>query len=168
MPEPVVRVVRFSTYLFCPMETELHGHQTRAVAEFTDPVFAKTSPKRSFSVIENQRFGLVFAKTGSINSGTGALYFCTLYYCCYIQNHRRKSTNRLAMVTFWSTFQHDGKFSPTWWGLGVHALPLSVCLPSLAKLWCKLHLKGQIHSSFFSSTLFSSSFSELTQAPSCL
>jgi hypothetical protein len=31
----------------------------------------KTSPKRSYSVIENERFGLVFAKTGSIISGTG-------------------------------------------------------------------------------------------------
>ena len=30
----------------------------------------KTSPKRSYSVIENDRFGLVFAKTGSIISGT--------------------------------------------------------------------------------------------------
>jgi len=40
------------------------------VPEFGDPVFAKASPKRSFSVIENERFGLVFAKTGSINSGT--------------------------------------------------------------------------------------------------
>jgi hypothetical protein len=41
------------------------------VPEFIDPVFAKTSPKRSFLVIENERFRLVFAKTGSINSGTG-------------------------------------------------------------------------------------------------
>ncbi len=39
--------------------------------EIIDPVFAKTSPKRSFSVIENERFGVVFAKTGAINSGTG-------------------------------------------------------------------------------------------------
>jgi hypothetical protein len=31
----------------------------------------KTSPKRSYSVIENERFGLVFAKTVSIISGTG-------------------------------------------------------------------------------------------------
>ncbi len=38
--------------------------------EFIDPVFAKTRPKRSFSVIENERFGLVFSKTGSMNSGT--------------------------------------------------------------------------------------------------
>ncbi len=35
------------------------------------PGFAKTSPKRSFSVIENEHFGLVFVKTGPINSGTG-------------------------------------------------------------------------------------------------
>jgi hypothetical protein len=40
------------------------------VPEFIDPVFAKTSPKRSFLVKENERFGLVFAKTGSIISGT--------------------------------------------------------------------------------------------------
>ncbi len=39
------------------------------VPEFTDPVFAKTSPKRSFSVIENEPFGLVFVKTWSLNSG---------------------------------------------------------------------------------------------------
>jgi hypothetical protein len=45
-----------------------------SVPEFIEPVFAKTSPKgpkHSFSVIENERFGLVFAKTGFINSGTG-------------------------------------------------------------------------------------------------
>ena len=39
--------------------------------EFIDPVFPKTSPKRSFSVIQNERFGLVFANNGSIISGTG-------------------------------------------------------------------------------------------------
>jgi hypothetical protein len=38
--------------------------------EFIDPVFGKKSPKQSFSVMQNERFGLVFAKTGSINSGT--------------------------------------------------------------------------------------------------
>ncbi len=36
-------------------------------------VFVKTSPNRSYSVIENERFGLVFAKTGSIISGTGVI-----------------------------------------------------------------------------------------------
>jgi hypothetical protein len=41
--------------------------------EFKDPVFAKTSPERSFSLIENERFGLVFIKTGSINLGTGSV-----------------------------------------------------------------------------------------------
>ncbi len=45
------------------------------VPEFIDPVFTKTSPKRSFSVTQNERFGLVFAKTGSIISGTG-ISFC--------------------------------------------------------------------------------------------
>ncbi len=41
------------------------------VPEFIAPVFAKTSPKRSFSMTENEHFGLVFAKTVSINSGWG-------------------------------------------------------------------------------------------------
>jgi hypothetical protein len=41
------------------------------VPEIIDLVFAKTSPKRSFCMTENERFGLVFVKTGSINSGTG-------------------------------------------------------------------------------------------------
>jgi hypothetical protein len=43
------------------------------VPEIIDPVFAKTSPKRSFSMTENERFGLVFANTGSINSGTAVM-----------------------------------------------------------------------------------------------
>ncbi len=38
--------------------------------------------------------------------------------------HRRDSTNRLAIATFWRTFHHDGKFSPACWGWGVHALSL--------------------------------------------
>ncbi len=42
----------------------------RTVPQFIDPVFAKTSPKSLFLMTENERFGLVFAKTGSINSGT--------------------------------------------------------------------------------------------------
>jgi hypothetical protein len=46
------------------------GLATRPLPEFVDPVFTKISPKRSFSVIQNERFGLVFAKTGSIVSGT--------------------------------------------------------------------------------------------------
>ncbi len=37
--------------------------------ELIDPIFAKTSPKHTFSMIDNDRFGLVFATTGSINSG---------------------------------------------------------------------------------------------------
>ncbi len=34
------------------------------------PSFRETSPIRSFSMTKNERIGLVFAKTGSINSGT--------------------------------------------------------------------------------------------------
>jgi hypothetical protein len=41
-----------------------------AVPEIIDPVFAKTSQNARFLLSENERFGLVFVKTGSINSGT--------------------------------------------------------------------------------------------------
>jgi hypothetical protein len=41
------------------------------VPEIIDPVFAKTSQYARFLLSENERFGLVFVKTGSINSGTG-------------------------------------------------------------------------------------------------
>jgi hypothetical protein len=40
------------------------------VPEIIDPVFAKTSQNDRFLLSENERFGLVFVKTGSINSGT--------------------------------------------------------------------------------------------------
>ncbi len=38
--------------------------------EIIDPVFAKTSQNARFILSEKERFGLVFVKTGSINSGT--------------------------------------------------------------------------------------------------
>ncbi len=39
--------------------------------EIIDPVFTKTSQNARFLLSENERFGLVFVKTGSINSGIG-------------------------------------------------------------------------------------------------
>ena len=45
--------------------------RNRHVHESIDPGFVKTSPKHSFSIIENECFGLVYAKTESINSGNG-------------------------------------------------------------------------------------------------
>ncbi len=38
----------------------------KTMPEIIEPVFAKTSPKCSFSMTENERFGRVFANTGSI------------------------------------------------------------------------------------------------------
>ncbi len=43
--------------------------------EIIDPVFAKTSQNARFLLSENERFGLVFVKTGSINSGTGFISY---------------------------------------------------------------------------------------------
>ncbi len=42
--------------------------------EIIDPVFAKTSQNARFLLSENERFGLVFVKIGSINSGTGNIF----------------------------------------------------------------------------------------------
>jgi hypothetical protein len=47
---------------------------TFTVPEIIDPVFAKTSQNARFLSSENERFGLVFVKTGSINSGTGQFF----------------------------------------------------------------------------------------------
>jgi hypothetical protein len=52
------------------------------VPEFTDPVYVKTSPKRGFSMTKNERFGLVFTKTGSINSG----HRCLHSPCAYVSD----------------------------------------------------------------------------------
>ncbi len=55
------------------LELEILIYFSRPVPEFIDPVFTKTSPKRSFSLNRKRAFWLVFAKTGSIISGTGFL-----------------------------------------------------------------------------------------------
>jgi hypothetical protein len=56
----------------------------RTVPEIIDPVFAKTSPKRSFCMTENERFGLVLVKTGSINSGTEVFGDGNMYCIFYL------------------------------------------------------------------------------------
>ncbi len=52
-----------------PADSWVRVTNNEPVAEFIDSVFEKISPKCLFSIIENERFGLVFAKTGSINLG---------------------------------------------------------------------------------------------------
>ncbi len=58
------------------------------VPEIIDPVFAKTSQNARFLLSENERFGLVFVKTGSINSGTGEsnepAAILSLFMCKYM------------------------------------------------------------------------------------
>jgi hypothetical protein len=46
-----------------PLRTEDLPGRPAAVPEIIDTVFAKTSPKRSFSMTEYERCGLVFTKT---------------------------------------------------------------------------------------------------------
>ncbi len=51
-----------------------------------DPVFAKTSQNARFLLSENERFGLVFVKTGSINSDTGILAIGTVFFVIFCFN----------------------------------------------------------------------------------
>ncbi len=84
-----LRVKTFYNYEFRHNFQLLHLRTTpkSSVPEFIDPVFAKTSPKRSFSVIQNERFGLVFAKTGSIISGTGDKATVPIYVSVFTNVH---------------------------------------------------------------------------------
>ncbi len=65
------------------------------VPEFIDPFFGKTSPKRSFSVTENERFGLVFAKTGSINSGTAQEFSISVQSKKFLPGERQRDWREL-------------------------------------------------------------------------
>ncbi len=56
------------------LQEEKNSLNPTPVPEIIDPVFAKTSQYARFLLSENERFGLVFVKTGSINSGTGDAY----------------------------------------------------------------------------------------------
>jgi hypothetical protein len=47
------------------------AHLVLQVPEIIDPVFTKTSQNARFLLSENERFGHVFVKTGSINSVKG-------------------------------------------------------------------------------------------------
>jgi hypothetical protein len=54
------------------------------VPEIIDTVFAKTSPKRSFSMTEYEHFGLFSRKRGSINSDT-EVSLCNVYILIQFQ-----------------------------------------------------------------------------------
>ncbi len=55
--------------VFNPIRTQRSRLKLVLVPEIIDPVFAKTSQNARFLLSENERFGHVFVKTGSINSG---------------------------------------------------------------------------------------------------
>ncbi len=57
--------------------------------EIIDPVFAKTSPKRSVSMTEYERFGLVFTKTWVYKFG----HCCLFHNRIYEPEQCRKSPN---------------------------------------------------------------------------
>jgi hypothetical protein len=106
------------------------------------------------------------------------------FYVVHVPSHRRESTTRMAMATFWHTFHHNGKVSPAWWRSGctptdervqidwqcmatfrIHSIMMvnstqpgegGGCTPSpFHSIYYRAKLRGQKHSSYFSSTLFS-------------
>jgi hypothetical protein len=106
----------------------------KTVPKFIDPVFVKTSPKRSFLVIENERFGLVFAKTGSINSGTDVnvlpvknkqkKYWRTLISCHLVSHCRNKKDSDPKSVVH---FRKSGTVSvPKRYGSGTLLCTLAI------------------------------------------
>ncbi len=66
--------------------------------EIIDPVFVKTSQNARFLLSENERFGLVFVKTGSINSGTRLFSVQSqVRYTQISPNHRKDKYKELGM-----------------------------------------------------------------------
>jgi hypothetical protein len=99
-----------------------------AVPEFIDPVFAKTSSKRSFLVIENECAGACFRKNWVYKLGHWTVGEELQLACevgregrpqlaaqergqCGPSDHR---VHRVATAAFWRTFSHEGKISPGW------------------------------------------------------
>ncbi len=62
-----------------------HNTVQCTVPEIIDTVFAKTSPKRLFSMTEYERFGLVFTKTRVYKFGHSTKYS---FLKCSIENHQ--------------------------------------------------------------------------------
>jgi hypothetical protein len=77
----------------------------RHVPEIIEPVFTKTSQYARFLLSENERFGLVFVKTGSINSGNGQ-------FTCYMKSNLKM--NRLYTLALqgqgWSWDASSGNY----------------------------------------------------------
>jgi hypothetical protein len=81
--------------------------------------------------LQKKEFSMVFFRSLTVHSS----------YCTWEKKKHYftpQSTRRVAIVTFWRTFQHDWKISPAWWGWGVHGHPFSLSLPLRTKWWCTL------------------------------
>jgi hypothetical protein len=72
------------------------------VPEIIDPVFAKTSQNARFLLSENERFGLVFVKTGSINSGTGRFFSKIRFWCSPSGIEDDSSAQSPGIVKIWT------------------------------------------------------------------
>jgi hypothetical protein len=69
---------------------------TTPVPEIIDPVFVKTSQNDRFLLSENERFGLVFVKTGSINSGNAeTIKSHTFLFHINVENNENETSNNI-------------------------------------------------------------------------
>jgi hypothetical protein len=89
--------IRLFTIQSVPRDAGFSLFWMRSVPEFIDPVFTKTSPKRSFSLNRKRAFWLVFAKTGSIISGT-ELGLVFKYWDCRDAGFHQAPTPRPLLV----------------------------------------------------------------------
>ncbi len=69
----------FAIFRIC--SATVRGNSRTAVPEIIKPVFVKTCPKRSFSMTEYERFGLVFTKTRVYKFGHWSPCNCWRTYC---------------------------------------------------------------------------------------
>jgi hypothetical protein len=104
------------------------------VPEFIDPVFTKTSSKRSFSLNRKRAFWLVFAKTGSIISGTAVRWTALIlkHSCtrskgeCTHKQKPQESTVHCTQCTAWINYL----YRPQSIGLLLFKIVLRKCLAS--------------------------------------
>jgi hypothetical protein len=75
-----------STQAGITLNTDVTRGEGIPVPDIIDPVFTKTSQNARFLLSENERFGLVFVKTGSINSGTEYEGSLKDAMCTYVNN----------------------------------------------------------------------------------
>jgi hypothetical protein len=99
----------------------------------------KTSPKRSYTVIENERFGLVFAKTVTIISGTEQHQYEVL-----IHNTGKRAYCRIRPQSEKSVFSGDYDSCVDTVGAGTVLYLLSFEREALSSILCLAKARSEL------------------------